>query len=392
MNWFALSRNEWRRRPLRTVVTIAGVAIAVGAMFSLVAFHDGYRDGMTREVERLGAHVLVVPKGCPYDAASIALHGASWPCYLKSTYLDQVRATPGVRAAAPALMSAFTSDDGAQKVFVGIDEKMLALKPGWRIDGTFPVRDGEVLLGNEVARRNQWRAGDAVTFTELNSMRAKVSGVLAATGGADDTFIYLRLEDAQRWLKHTNELTHILVRLNDANELDHAVTALRGCDAGMDMNVVPLAHLFRTIQSLVNSTRLLLGCVALIALGIALAGVSNTLLMAVAERTREIGVMRALGATRADVFRLFWIEALQLCAFGAVTGVLLAFACSRAIENWLRGRLPFAPSDALIGWNWTMAGACVLGAMVIGGVAGLLPAWHAAQLSPMEAIREGSRI
>src|SRR5437764_6581269 len=73
MNWLALSSNEWRRRPLRTGITTAGVAIAVAAMFSLLAFHDGYRDGVRHEIDRLGAHILVVPKGCPYDAASIAL-------------------------------------------------------------------------------------------------------------------------------------------------------------------------------------------------------------------------------------------------------------------------------------------------------------------------------
>lgn len=392
MNWTRLITADWRRRPLRKAVTVAGVAIAVAALFSLLAFHEGYRDGMSREVDRLGAHVLVVPKGCPYDAASIALHGAKWPCFLKAPYLDEVRVTAGVRAAAPALMSAFYDAEGAQKVFVGIDRTMLLLKPGWRINGAFPERDGEILAGSEVARRNGWRTGETVTFRELNSVTAHVSGVLQPTGGADDTFIYLRLADAQRWLKHTNELTHILVRLNDANQLDHAVTALRGCDAGMDMNVVPLAHLFRTIQMLVNSTRLLLGSVALIALCIAVAGVSNTVLMAVAERTREIGVMRALGASRADVFRLFWLEALQLCAAGALLGVFVAFLASRGVESWLRTRLPFAPTDPLVQWQWWLAGVCVLGALLVGSIAALLPASRAARLPPIESMREGARL
>ena len=91
MNWTRLSLNEWRRRPLRTAVTSAGVALAVASIFSLLAFHDGYQDGMRSEINRLGAHILVVPKGCPYDAASIALHGANWPCYLNADYLAQVR-------------------------------------------------------------------------------------------------------------------------------------------------------------------------------------------------------------------------------------------------------------------------------------------------------------
>ena len=95
MNWLELSFKEWQRRPLRTSITAAGVAIAVAALFSLLAFQRGYREGVRSELNRLGAHVLVVPKGCPYDAASMALHGAIWPCYLKQRYLAAVRTALG---------------------------------------------------------------------------------------------------------------------------------------------------------------------------------------------------------------------------------------------------------------------------------------------------------
>ena len=392
MNWLALSLNEWRRRPLRTGVTAAGVAIAVAAMFSLLAFHEGYRDGMRSEIDRLGAHVLVVPKGCPYDAASIALHGANWPCYLKSSYLTEVAGTPGVASAAPAFMAALTGTNGSQIVYVGINERMLALKPGWKIEGTFPRGSGEILAGAEAARMRNWKPGERVALPELAGRSASVAGILQATHGADDTFIYTRIEDAQSWFQHRGELTHILVRLNDANLLDETVTALRGCDAGMDMNVVPLAHLFRTIQSLVNSTRLLLGCVALIGLLVAATGVSNAVLMSVTERSREIGIMRAIGASRGDVFRLIWLETLQVCAAGAIAGVLVAFTSSHAVESWLRSRLPFAPSDALIRWEWWISAACVGGALVLGSLAALLPASRAADLSPIEAMREGAKV
>src|SRR5216117_2237218 len=129
MTWLRLSLKEWQRRPLRTSVTAAGVAIAAAALFSLLAFQRGYRDGVRHELDRLGAHILVVPKGCPYDAASIALHGASWPCYLKSSYLAEVSGTVGVASAAPVFMAALPSSNGAQIVYVGVDERMLALRP-----------------------------------------------------------------------------------------------------------------------------------------------------------------------------------------------------------------------------------------------------------------------
>src|SRR3954447_26066799 len=148
MTLLRLCLSEWRRRPLRTSVTAAGVGVAVSALFSLLAFHKGYQRGIQSEIGRLGAHVLVVPKGCPYDAASMALHGANWPCYLKARYLDEVRAVPGVAGAAPVLMNALT-DKGEQVVYVGIDQSFLALRPGWRINGAFPSGSYEFLAGAE---------------------------------------------------------------------------------------------------------------------------------------------------------------------------------------------------------------------------------------------------
>jgi len=179
------------------------------------------------------------------------------------------------------------------------------------------------------------------------------------------------------------------VRLNDPEELERATAQLRGCDAGLSMNVVPLAHVFRTIQSLVASTRLFLGCLAAVALLAAAAGVSNAVLMAVAERQREIGIMRAVGASRFDIMRLISTEAIQVSLIGSAIGMLLAFGAARGVEAWVRAQLPFAPSDTLIRWQWWIAGACVGCALVVGGIAALLPACRAAQILPGEAIRPG---
>lgn len=392
MNWLSLSLKDWQRRPLRMALTTMGVAIAVAALWSLLAFQQGYRDGMQSELDRLGAHVLVVPKGCPYDAASIALHGASWPCYLKENYLQQVRAVNGVATAAPIFMNALYDEAGTQIVYNGVLPNLLALKRGWHIDGAFPQKSGEVLLGSEVATRLKAGVGQTISLPGLPA-RARVCGVLATTPGADDGFLFLPLADAQRIFGHPRELTHILVRLSDPDKMEAVVSQLRGCDAGLSMNVVPLTHLFHTIQNLVNSTRLMLGCITLVALLIAGAGVSNAILMAISERTREIGVMRAVGASRGDIFRLFWLETVQVCALGSVLGIALAFAASRGVENWLRVRLPFAPTGTLIQWHWWTLEVCFLSALALGSLAGILPAWRAASLSPMNAMRrDGGRL
>src|SRR5436853_4558454 len=186
MDWMRLSSKEWRRRPLRTAVTVAGVAIATAALFSLLAFQSGYREGVRHELDRLGAHILVVPKGCPYDAASIALHGASWPCYLKSRYLEEVRSVPGIAAAAPVLMIAEYNAAGAQNVFVGVDTNMLSLKRDWRIEGKFPRQEGQILVGTEAARRQGWRLGDTVRLPGRGGQAASVVGLLRPKRDAED--------------------------------------------------------------------------------------------------------------------------------------------------------------------------------------------------------------
>jgi len=340
-----------------------------------------------QELDRLGAHILLVPKGCPYDAASMALHGASWPCYLKQRYLEEVRGVSGVATAAPVFMASVYDAEGNQAVYVGVETNILTLKSAWRIDGRFPERDGELLVGSEAARRHDWKIGEEVRLPGFRGPGARVSGILTPTHGADDTFIHMRLADAQRRFKHTNELTHILVRLADPDDLDNVVSQLRGCDAGLAMNVVPLAHVFHTIQSLVNYTRWLLGCIALVALLVAGAGVSNTILMAVAERGREIGVLRAIGASRKDIFQLVWLETIQVCVSGAIVGMAIAFLASRSVEAWVRAKLPYAPTDALIHWEGWNVVACLTCAVVLGSLAGFLPAWRAARVPPMTAIR-----
>lgn len=257
---FSFARLLWAnlcRRRLRSLVTISGIAVAT--VFCLVSFQRGYSAGLRTELDRLGAHLLVVPKGCPYDAASLALHGASWPCYLQGAYLKTVRETARITVAAPVLMSAvYESQTGAQTVYCGVEPNILDVKRQGRLTGEFPRAPNALLVGSETARTRGWQVGQTVVLPGLPGKTGRVAGIINPTAGPDDLFVYLNLTDAQRLFGRPNQLTHILVRLDAPEAMDGVVTALRGCDAGLDMNVVPLAHLFRTIDGLVQSTRLLL--------------------------------------------------------------------------------------------------------------------------------------
>src|SRR6476660_3680233 len=146
----ALALKNLYRRPLRSALTIGGAALAVAVLYSLASFQNGYQLRRRAELESLGAHILVVPKGCPYEAASIAIHGANWPRYLREADVPLLAATPGVRHAAGVLMSATTDPRTAQQqIWLGVDPSIYAVKPFWQIEGHFPRDPGEALIGAE---------------------------------------------------------------------------------------------------------------------------------------------------------------------------------------------------------------------------------------------------
>jgi putative ABC transport system permease protein len=376
-------RNLWQKK-IRTLVTVLGLAVATGTLFSMLAFQRGYKRGLERELYQLGAHVLVVPKGCPYDAASLALHGANWPCYLKEAYLSQVAQTPGVAVAAPVLMAA--SYGPRREIVVGITGAYRELRPTWKIRGAFPETGGEVLLGAEAARNLMGQVGQTVHL-QLLKREMRVSGILEPLSGPDDDFIFMQLAPAQQALKQEGHLTHVLVKLSSPARLEQTIEALRGCDAGMQMNIVPLAHLFETIRKVSAAAQYLLTALAAIAFLVSGTALANTMFMTVLERTREIGVLRAIGASASQVFGLFLAESALVGAVGATLGLTGAFACSRLIEEWVRGKIAYAPEASLIGVDPFAAAFCMMFAVVIAVLAGLAPAARATQLDPVVAFR-----
>ena len=213
----------------------------------------------------------------------------------------------------------------------------------------------------------------------------RVSGRIARTGGQDDSFIYLPLTTAQRMFGHPGQITNILVTVDDPERVLDVAAAMRRRDP--DANVVPMAQVLQTMLDLARTTRLLIACVVLIALLISAFGVVNAVITSVFERTGEIGMLRAVGASRAEIFQLVWTETLLVCLAGGTAGNGLALLASRLVEAVVRSRLPYAPDGTLIAPDALLFAGCVAGAAALGAAAGLLPAARACALRPVEAIR-----
>ena len=262
---------------------------------------------------------------------------------------------------------------------------MPRLKPYWRLSpgSRLPVAPNEILMGGEAAATEQRAPGDRF-YSEKTAREFKVSGVLERTGTGDDGFFFIPLASAQRMFGKPGQLTAVAVRLKDPTAISRVAQRLgrlRGAE------VVTLSELMGTMLNLVGAARFLLLCIVAVAVTIAALGVLNTMSAAVLERTAEIGVLRAVGASRADVFGTVWTEGALLALLGGAAGIGGALVAGRAIETAVRRWMPMAPGGPVLAPDPALAFGCLLFVGAIGALAGVYPALRAASLSPTAAIR-----
>ena len=274
----------------------------------------------------------------------------------------------------------------------------LALKRGTGYDGGrwfAPDSRNEIVMGFEAAEYEQRKVGDAYYLSivpagkvepELHEFR--VVGVLERTGTQDDGTVFLPLDTAQRLFGREGELTIIGIKLREFNPIRMREFEGRWM-AIPEVQVVSLEQVKGALVSLVGTAQTMVAAVALVAVLVAVIGVINSILTSVHERTGEIGVLKALGAGRWQIFQVVWIETLWIALAGAMTGCFLAYVGARMTDAALRRLLRIGVTQSLVHITPGLLGATVLGAVALGLFAGIWPAGRAAGLRPVEAIRSG---
>jgi ABC-type antimicrobial peptide transport system permease subunit len=226
----------------------------------------------------------------------------------------------------------------------------------------------------------------------FNSYTFKVVGILERGGSKDDGSYFVQLEQAQRVFKKYKMLTGIGIKLNDLATLPMFTDRMYARKELGETQVISLAEVKGTILNLVQTAKILVMAVASIAIFVALIGVMNTILMSVFERTQEIGIMKAIGASKFDIFRFIWLETIIICALGGVFGTLIAVFGGKGIEKLIRvvmSRAGYVPAGEIISFTPQIIITCFIGAIVLGILSGIWPAYRAAKMRPIEAIRSG---
>ena len=385
MNFVTLAIKNLLRRRGRTSLTIFGVAIAVAVLFSLLSFNAGYEKQLSGELDSLGIHILAVPKGCPYEAASLIMHGGVIPKYLSNSDVEEAKKIDGIEVASPMLLHQFYKDGEPHIVYGVIMNDVSRLKTWWKVEGRFfsDTEDNVMVIGKNLAEEEKLKVGDVLPFGP-DKIPFTIVGILERTGTQDDEFHFLPLQVAQRIFDKPDQITTIAIRVNDISRISEISKQLEDIP---DIQVVTMTQVMGTIMNLVGSARTLLISVIIVAIIISAVGIINTLLMSVNERTREFGMMKAVGASGFDIGRLVLIETLFVTVIGGVIGLLLSILGSGLIEGFVKGIIPYSPAGRLMVLEPGLIGLCLLFSIIIGVVCGIYPAIRSSRLTPMEAIR-----
>ena len=380
------------RKKARTFLTLVGIVLSSWVLVSLLGFNRGYEAALNRDIDNMGYQIMVMAKGCPYEAATMMLQGGAGLRYIEEDVAKGIETRPEVAGVTPILMQAFfdpnKGDGGGIAGYYGVDMQTFpAMKPFLRFrKGGWPQGSeaAEAVMGFEAAELEQREVGDSILVPEKN-VELKVVGILERTGTQDDGTIFVPLKTLQR-VAGLDKITTIGIKVKKDADIAKLEAALYQLP---DMQVVSFSQVKQTIMKLIGTARVMVLSIAVIALLIAMVGVVNTVLMSVMERRHEIGILKTMGAMPGDIFRLVWTETLLLCASGGVVGIGLALAFARLSDLLVRRVLPYAPGGELVAIDLKLCALTLVIIVAVGLLSGVYPAWKAGRVRPLDSIRGG---
>jgi len=386
---------------LRSSLTMLGVIIGVAAVVTMVSIGQGARQSVETQVQSLGSNLLTVFPG------SISQFGVRQGAGTRQTLVwEDGEAIARELSSVEAVTAEFSRNAqvvrGAENVNTGVSgvtpafqevRNFFAEDGGFFTDADMASRARVAVLGRTVVEelfgdRDASPIGAAikinrVTFTVIGVMEEK-----GATGFNDrDDVIFVPLTTAQRRLFGVDFVRAIYVKVRTPQEMtaaqDEVETLLRTrhrVTAGeeSDFTIRNQADIIATFEGVARTMTLLLGGIAAVSLLVGGIGIMNIMLVSVTERTREIGIRKAVGATRRDILSQFLVESLVLSVAGGVIGLLLGMGGSRLISSLAGWATLISPGSLLMAVGFAAA---------VGIFFGIYPAQRAAGLDPIVALR-----
>ena len=385
---------------LRTFLTLLGIIIGVGAVIAMVSLGFGVKESIKDNISKLGSNLLMVSSGgrTATGARLAAGEGARLTFEDMQAIEKQVDGIAGISASVNTSYQLVAGNQNWTSRVEGTTPSNFAIQNYELNDGRlFTERDMNsrarvAVIGKTVAD-NLFPGDDPVgQVMRINKAPFQIIGVLKAKGSSgmgqdqDDTVI-IPLTTAQNRMMGITHVQRITVQAENENvindvqaEVEQVLRVRHKIKDGEydDFTISNMAAIMDTMMETANSITLLLGCIAAISLLVGGIGIMNIMLVSVTERTREIGIRKALGATYNNILLQFLIEAMVIGIVGGFLGVVIGVIASYGISS-------FAGWNTVISW-WAIVVAVVF-SVGIGLFFGIYPARKAALLDPIDALR-----
>jgi putative ABC transport system permease protein len=414
MNLFESFRVAWtalRANKLRSLLTMLGIIIGVGSVIGMLAIGAGLRQFLDKQFNGLGVGTFYVG---PFVDSRKADERRS--AQLTSDDADAIL-QPG---AAPAVKALSIEYDGGEIVSAG--QKRFSFNIRGITPSHFIIADNALGAGSYYTAAQEKegarvaaigkRAAEKLFGTMSNAVGQRITingvgfdvvGVLttkqaAGPGGDPQETVYIPYRAAKNWLFRNRMSAHVdvsfmVVQAKDAGQVDAAiaqVTALlrqrhRLTYQNNDFTIINVAQIAATVGAIIGAFNAFLGIVAGISLLVGGIGIMNIMLVSVSERTREIGLRKAVGARRWDILVQFLIEAIVLCLVGGALGIGLGYGLSFLGTFVLVDLFQAEGAQASV-----TLGSIILATLISGSIGiffGFFPALQAARLHPIEALR-----
>jgi len=381
MTLFEIALKNLMRRKAKAGFILAGLVVGVATVVGVITYVETTANEITHKLEKYGANILVTPKT---DQLTLSYGGLSLGAVSfdmaeieqnELTRLDTIRNARNIAAVGPIVLGAVQAAD-QPLLLAGVDfEATPILKPWWRIDGQIPD-DNSLVAGSRAAQVLNLRAGDTLT---IKGRPLQISGVLKATGSQDDHLLFSRLSTAQLLLDKPEKLSMVEVAaLCEACPIEDMVRQISGALPGARVMAIQqvvkgrmatLAH-FKKFSYGISAVVILIGSLVVLV----------TLMGSVRERTKEIGIFRAVGFRRRHVMRIIFFEAAAVSLMAGIFGYFLGYVSIKLGFTLLKG-------SVTIPFNAPLALMAVGLALTVGLISSAYPAWMASRLDPGRALR-----
>ncbi len=387
--WFIAKRYLWskRRHPFVGVVStisVVGILVGVAALVTVLAVMNGFDDELKSRLVGMRAHLIIEKEGAFTEADSVR---------------QKISAVQGVRASAPYVegQALLQSGDWGTGVLVrGIDpvsEKTVTQFFRYMTEGSFGKRPDGIVIGNEMAKRARLSMGSSISIATQNLEKPAlftVEGIFSSgMYEYDANLIFLTLPQAQKIFSLEGQVNGLSVAWISAEDADKGKKILQK-ELGYPFYVRSWTDLNRTLFSALALEKLVMFLILGLIILVACLNIAGSLTILVMDKTKEIGVLKALGAAPADLLKIFAWDGLALGFVGAFSGLLVGLALCFSLKEFGWVQLPkeiYYVDHLPVLVDLKDTALVVFTAVVLSFVSALYPARMAAQLDPVKALR-----